>query len=385
MMKVKVLLVLTVLLHCIVAQEYQTIFYIDDFTIDTPEVVVISEANTVVFDKGVSTGDSLSIIGTERDVVITVMDENSGNVYTSGVIDGYYYSVGPSGGEGLNWIQWDGTDDSGYLYPSGLGGLDFTVGNANGVKLSALSASSVIIEINFYSGGYETICSAESVIPGDGEEHDLFIDYGNFTNGCDLQNIGSVEIYTELNSGTFVQIGPVSVYTIVSEESSPSISITPQVSPSNIPTPSRSASVNQNECESNSDCDYLENSCTKAECENKKCTTKPALNFPYCCDDTATCVQNYNSDSYCENNFCVLDNSSNYSSNEISNSTVSQNESDNSIYIIIGVTVGSAVLCCVCSCMIIVLVIVIFKWKTSKSQSFTELDDGIEVDENQLF
>lgn len=226
------------------AQVVQDLFFIDDFTIDSPPIVIVTGESFPVSDSRTSSGPNENIIGGERNILLTVNSGTSGLVFTSGVSGGDFLTSTPSAGSSSFLVQWDGTDGSTDINPSGLGSLDFTSGGALGIRTFIQSDTTTAVSFRFYSGSLAAMCSISININGDSTTREYIVEFSSFSTGCSFTDIGAVAISCIMNSGVDIIIESISIYT-TSSPSTPTRTRTrtPTRSVSPSPTPSISKSV----------------------------------------------------------------------------------------------------------------------------------------------
>jgi len=186
------------LLLCIVlgvyAQTRTQTSVLDDYTVTSPTlVIVISDSVPLPVTQFNSVQDS-SIIGGERDLILTALTGATGRVFNSGVSDGDWNIATPNGASGTAVTQYDGIDSSDSLNPKGLGGVDITKDNSDSFLLTVQTdiATTFVIEITDLVGGV----SQQSVnVPGDpGVEVDYFITFSTFTGNADITQVGAIQV-----------------------------------------------------------------------------------------------------------------------------------------------------------------------------------------------
>jgi len=139
------------------------------------------------------------ILGGERDLQIDLTaGVLAGNTVTGGVSGGFFsYSQGPTI-SGTSTIQWDGTDGSAGLNPTGLGGIDLTMGGTQDAILMNTFFDDVPTNITiqvFTDAGNAS--SATLTTPGlIFTPTNLLIPFNTFTPslgaGADFTNIGAI-------------------------------------------------------------------------------------------------------------------------------------------------------------------------------------------------
>jgi len=195
--------------------DFEDKIIIDDFTVTTVAVVVITPsggAPPIVSDSDFTSG--VSILGSERDVIVTINSGSAGAILTAGTSNGEFTTTAPSNAEGEVRLQYDGTDSSGNLDGTvGLGGLDFTAGYA--LRFAAASDISTSFDVTMCSTGNN--CDTETVfVTGSAGFQDFVINFTSFS-GVDPSSVSAIEF--DIDSDTAVDftldvisvIGPLSV------------------------------------------------------------------------------------------------------------------------------------------------------------------------------
>ena len=141
------------------------------------------------------------IVGTERDLQVTVVTGSPGNAEVRAEADQLQHSQG-SGVRAQTLAQWDGVDGSIALNPNGLGGMDFTVGNTMNAILIDVPLNDLPIDLifTFYSGANSS--RATLTLPGGQETGDpvatYIIPYVAFTtlagSGANFSSVGAIEL-----------------------------------------------------------------------------------------------------------------------------------------------------------------------------------------------
>ena len=94
-----------------------------------------------------------TVIGGERDIILTALSGPQGRVLTCGVSDGFFTLATPNGATGRAIIQYDGLDASAQLNTNGLGGIDLTLNQATGFAFNATSDLPTDFTLTVYSTG----------------------------------------------------------------------------------------------------------------------------------------------------------------------------------------------------------------------------------------
>jgi len=186
----------TLLLLCLVlgalAQTRTQRSIIDDYQAETPVIVIsITSATVFPFQSFGVTANS-AILGGERDLILRADTGSVGRVFTSGVSEGAWNVATPNGASGISSTQYDGTDSSDALNPTGLGGVDLTTSSVDSFKLTIQTdiRTTYVIAITDMNGG---TASREIEIPAaPGVDSDYFITFSSFTGNADFTRVGSV-------------------------------------------------------------------------------------------------------------------------------------------------------------------------------------------------
>eukprot|EP00011_Vannellida_sp_DIVA3-517-6-12_P006709 CAMPEP_0114610612 /NCGR_PEP_ID=MMETSP0168-20121206/3692_1 /TAXON_ID=95228 ORGANISM="Vannella sp., Strain DIVA3 517/6/12" /NCGR_SAMPLE_ID=MMETSP0168 /ASSEMBLY_ACC=CAM_ASM_000044 /LENGTH=1776 /DNA_ID=CAMNT_0001821563 /DNA_START=96 /DNA_END=5426 /DNA_ORIENTATION=- len=195
--------------------DFEDKIIIDDFTVQTDVIVLVVPAGgapPIISDSSFTSG--VSILGSERDVVVTINSGDSGSVLTAGTASGVFATSAPGTAEGEVLLQYDGVDGSENLDGNvGLGGLDFTAGD--GLRFAASSDLDTSFFVTMCSTG--NVCDTEPVnVLGNVGFQDFTIDFVSFS-GVDFSSVSAIEF--DIDSDTAVDfnldvisvIGPASV------------------------------------------------------------------------------------------------------------------------------------------------------------------------------
>ncbi|OGL39352.1 MAG: hypothetical protein A2042_04910, partial [Candidatus Schekmanbacteria bacterium GWA2_38_11] len=143
------------------------------------------------------------ILGNERDITITSLDSGS-MIGTTAYLDGlniYSHSQGAAV-RGTSTIQWDGSDNSPALNPTGLGGIDLTEGGATKIILKvrfkdlSLSFPLTVSVYTDASNWSKYILNVSGSIAPQGVEFILlFADFiPQAGTGADFTNVGAISL-----------------------------------------------------------------------------------------------------------------------------------------------------------------------------------------------
>lgn len=175
--------------------EFEDKLIIDDFTVVTQALIVITPDGSPVtqtsFDSGVT------ILGSERDVVVSITSGSPGALLTAGTSQGIFSTSAPSNGEGEVRLQYDGADSSTNLDGNvGLGGLDFSAGFA--LRFAAASDLSTDFDVTMCSTG--NVCDTRTIsVVGSAGFQDFTVNFVEFS-GVDVTSVSAIEF--RINSDT---------------------------------------------------------------------------------------------------------------------------------------------------------------------------------------
>ena len=236
---------------------------IDDFSV--PQVVDITLESDVSSESVSSESFQIgSMLGGERDMLLTVSSGFAGRSFSSGVFiipEGYFFGewaiTNPSGGVSSSLNQYDGLDDSTSVNINGLNLNLFLLGVTH-IKLYVISSTfSNSAQINFYDTD-GSVCSVDILIGITSrsyyyEEIKQLIPISSLIGSCDLSKVGAIEISVDASDATDIIIkkisldGPLSSPSVTSTNFpfpsiSPSFTRTAQPTNSPSPTPSTTTS-----------------------------------------------------------------------------------------------------------------------------------------------
>jgi hypothetical protein len=235
-----------------VSCQFQDITMIDDFSVDSPTLVIVIPTNPTfpIYTSNFVT--SSTILGNERDMNLSAIGGSTSLVLTATVSQNRFSCANPNNAAGSSLLQYDGTDSSIGLNPSGLFGSpnnDFTYGNAFAFRTFIQADIATHITITVYSGSAANYCNYQVSVPGDGMNHEYIINFSSFSyhgGGCDFTNVGAVEVLVQMNQNVDVIIQFISTYGTYSA-STPTRTPSPFASRSRTPSkfisPSRTPSV----------------------------------------------------------------------------------------------------------------------------------------------
>lgn len=220
-------------------RQFDTLFYIDDFSVSTPEIIIFAPYSGIpVVDSSHSIGSSSQIIGTERDLSLTAYSGGLyGSVLEEGVSSGVFTCNTPFGSTGSSLLQYDGVDGSINLNATGLGGIDFTQKGGFALKLTAMNdVNTLDVNIRIYSSQNE-ICSRNVTLNESSSYQDYILDYNNFNGTCDFTDVGAVELNIDLPQGEDIFVDEISAITLYQLPTSSATPTASQPSPTRTPTP----------------------------------------------------------------------------------------------------------------------------------------------------
>jgi len=188
----------TLLLLCLVlgafAQTRVQRTILDDYTVASSSLVIVISDSVVLPVSTSNTVKAPSILGGERDLILTANTGVSGLVFNTGVSSGVWSVSAPSGASGIATTQYDGVDNSAALSVKGLGGVDFTKSSADSFKLTIETdiSTTITISVTDMVGGASTL---NLNIAGDpGVAIDYYAVFTDFNGNANFANAGSVQI-----------------------------------------------------------------------------------------------------------------------------------------------------------------------------------------------
>merc|ERR1712137_1540184 len=210
---------------------FQDTLVIDDFTTVTPQIIIQTALDSqypIVQTRSTVAPD---VLGGERDLRSTVFSGTDNLVLSSGVSNGLFQCATPAGARGQSTVQYDGTDGSINLNPSGLGGVNLRNNGGNSFRVSVTSDLATRVDFVVYSGSANARCVFNLTLVA-GSTVDTVLQFSQFSSGCDFSSVGAIEIIALMEANVDVQVSLFSVYGPI--PATP----TPTPSPSRIPTPS---------------------------------------------------------------------------------------------------------------------------------------------------
>jgi len=196
--------VLVVLVSLCLAQVTEIKSTIDPFTAPTNTVIVVLTTSTQ-YPVSLSnfTVDN-SILGQERDLIVTVDSGVGGLIVSSGVNNGRWDVGTPNGASGFVLMQYDGRDNSPTLSRNGLS-ANLLANGANAFRAVIQSDIETEYIFRIFSGSSQSTFSQS--IPGDDISREYFFPFNSFSGSADFANVGAIEIQINANTNvdTFVE------------------------------------------------------------------------------------------------------------------------------------------------------------------------------------
>lgn len=213
----KVALFVTLFVACAFAQgpftNAQLRLIVDDFSVNTGQNAVVVLQNDLLsgaplVDQSSSNSAGCSgLVGCARDMEMRVFTGLNGRTFESeifsvpetGYFDGEWAIANPKTSTALATNQYDGNDNTFDLDITGLGGVDVTDGgNTEFFFFSAVSDIEITYTIDLYDIDGD-ICELNIDLPstlGDYDYEETFyeFDLDEFSDACDMTNIGAIEI-----------------------------------------------------------------------------------------------------------------------------------------------------------------------------------------------
>jgi hypothetical protein len=223
--------------------QFQDITIIDDFSVQTPTIIILIPANPSFPIQDQRFVADSAILGGERDLNLIVTSGLAQLVLTAGVAGGTYSCSTPNGAQGTSLLQYDGVDGSMTLAPSGLNNdpdNDFTIGGAFALRTFIQVDIATTIDVFVYSGSASNSCKKTISLPGDDTNHEYILNYNTFQNvgsGCDFTNVGALEFKVQMSPNVDVIIEFFSTYGPVPTTPTPSASRSRVPTPSPTPSP----------------------------------------------------------------------------------------------------------------------------------------------------
>jgi len=220
--------------------QFQDITIIDDFTVQTPTIIILIPANPSFPIQDNAFISDNAIIGSERDLNLIVTSGLAQAVLTAGVAGNTYTCATPNNAQGTSLLQYDGVDGTMTLKADGLFSdpdNDFTFGGAFALRTFVQVDIATSMDITIYSGSASNACRKTINLPGDDTNHEYILNYNTFTNvgsGCDWTNVGAMEAFVRMGQNVDVIIEFFSTYGPVP--------VTPTATPSRTRTPAASVS-----------------------------------------------------------------------------------------------------------------------------------------------
>jgi hypothetical protein len=171
------------------------VLVIDPFTAPDaagPLVIIITGALPQSLSS--STQDT-SILGGERDILLTATSGSPQSLLTSGVNGGEWAISSPPSAAGFSVMQYDGVDGSTTLNPTGLGGVDLTTSNSDAFHCFIQADHETTYTFTVYSGSASS--SRVVTITGNDQLSEFFVKYSDFVGNANFAAAGAIEIKVE--------------------------------------------------------------------------------------------------------------------------------------------------------------------------------------------
>jgi hypothetical protein len=194
------------------AQAYKDVLVIDDFTVASNSYAIIvlttpAPVTQSVFDSG------NGILGTERDVVLTVTSGNPSTIFVAAcATDGFRYS-NPNHGTSVLNLQYDGNDASDTL-GNGLS-VDLTKKEAQGFRINMISDLATTIEITVVDSS-DNSASIQIAVPGSLFSASVFADFIDFDNNIDFSSVTAIQLTCQGGDGFDAAIQSFTTYSSLS-------------------------------------------------------------------------------------------------------------------------------------------------------------------------
>jgi hypothetical protein len=163
-----------------------------------------------------------SMLGGQRDVSAgvstgsTTTNTISINVAGGGVLT--QSRVGPDTVFGL--VQWDGGDSAGGIDPEGLGGLDFTAGGADAIKILVSTTDAVTITFSVFTQDPGFLFSSLTLPVSNAAPAAVYFPYASFSGSADFANVGAIMMTINgLTNGVVTTVDLVETAQVVPEPS----------------------------------------------------------------------------------------------------------------------------------------------------------------------
>jgi hypothetical protein len=203
-MSSKSLIVLVAFVSLCFAQVTEIKSTIDPFSVTTqPIVLQLTDTTQYPVSQSAFTVDN-SILGEERDLVLTIDSGTAGLIVSSGVNGGRWDVGTPGGASGFAIMQYDGRDNSATLNRNGLG-VNLLASSANSFRAVIQSDIETQYTFRVYSGSSQSTLVQR--IPGDDTSREYFFPFASFSGSADFANAGAIEIQIDANDNvdTFVE------------------------------------------------------------------------------------------------------------------------------------------------------------------------------------
>jgi len=192
-MKTVALLVVFALVCSVFAQRVDKVV-LDTYETSTPPLIILLDETALPQTATASTSDA-SIIGGERDLILTAEDGPNNSILTSGVSGGQWSVAAPHSSSGFSIMQYDGIDGSPNLNKAGLT-ADLSTNGADSLHLILQADQDTEYTVTLYSGS--STSSATVDVPGDQTSHDYYILFTQFQGSANLNSVGAIEVRVEM-------------------------------------------------------------------------------------------------------------------------------------------------------------------------------------------
>ena len=171
---------------------------LDSYSVDTsPPALVLLEGTAPPAVTDMKFDQSTSIVGGERDVILTAEVGTAGLVFTAGASGGVFSISTPNNGNGLVVLQYDGVDGSPNLDTAvGLNGFDLTEGNAVGFRLEARTDIDTEFTLAVFDTNGRSV-QTRSTVDGGNEVQSYLVFFSDFQGNLDFASVSAIEFEIE--------------------------------------------------------------------------------------------------------------------------------------------------------------------------------------------
>lgn len=151
-----------------------------------------------------------SMLGGERDLLMTDVSGTSGRIVTTGISGGEWTVAYQSESQGRTFLIYDGIDNSTNINYEGLGCFDLTAQGAYAFRLRGAADLDTAYSINLYASGTNgaVVSSFNFTLPGDQTEHEATIFFDQFSGPTDFtfSCIGAIviEAVSQMNRDSYL-------------------------------------------------------------------------------------------------------------------------------------------------------------------------------------